>query len=73
MCGNKVDKNKKGEDNMVVTSLEIIERRVKKNASNNEKIINNFQKRLEKRGLKKGRVRPRSIVEQQILDSFECK
>ena len=58
---------------MVVTTLKNIEERAKKNSSNNEMMIKNFQKRLERRGLKKGRVRPRSMVEQQILDSFKRK
>lgn len=74
MCRYKENReNIKGENTMVVTTLDSIEKRVKKNASNNKKMISNFQRKLEKRGLKKGRVRPRNIVEQQILNSFKRK
>lgn len=74
MCDyDRHDKSNKGENKMVVTTLENIEQRVNKNSFDNKKMISNFQRRMEKRGLKKGRVRPKSTVEQRILDSFECK
>lgn len=74
MCGyERNGKRNKGENNMVVTTLENIEERVKRNSSGNEKMISNFQKGIERRGLKRGRVRPRSIVEQRILNSFNRK
>lgn len=71
MCAN--GKKNKEENNMVVIKLEDLEQRVKKNSSSTEKMINNFQNRLEKRGLKKGRVRPKNIIEQKILHSFKRK
>lgn len=58
---------------MVVTTLRNIEERARKNSSKNKMIVNNFQKRLESRGFKKGRVRPRNPIEQQILNSFKHK
>lgn len=74
MCGyERNNQVNKGENNMIVTTLENIEQRVKRNSSGNEKMISNFQKSIERRGLKKGRVRPRSIIEQRILDSFNRK
>ena len=69
----KTETKRKGEASMIVKTLESIERKVKENASNNKEIINNFRRTLEKRGLKKGRVRPRNAVEERILDSFTCK
>lgn len=58
---------------MIITTLEDIEQRVKRNSSSNTEIISDFQRRIEKRVLKKGRVRPRNAVEQQILNSFKRK
>ena len=58
---------------MIVTTLKDIEQRAKENSSEKEKMIINFQKKLEKRGLRKGRVRPRNKTEQRILNSFERK
>ncbi len=74
MCDSyKNEKNNKGDEDMVVTTLKDIEQRVKRNSLNNEDTINNFRKNLEKRNLKKGRVRHRDITEQRILDSFKRK
>ena len=74
MCDSyKNEKNNKGDEDMVVTTLKEIEQRVKRNSLNNENTINNFRKNLEKRNFKKGRVRPRDITEQRILDSFKRK
>lgn len=72
-CCRKNAEDRKGESHMVVTTLESIEQRVKKNSVNNAKMISNFQKRIGKRGLKEGRIRPRNKVEQQILNSFKHK
>lgn len=58
---------------MIITNLETIEKRVKKNSNDNAKIISDFKTRLEKRGLKKGRQRPKDRTEQKILASFERK
>lgn len=58
---------------MIVTKMKTIEKRVKKNSADNAKIISDFKTRLEKRGLKKGRQRPRSKTEQKILESFKRK
>lgn len=71
MCEN--GKKNKEEKEMAVTTLRDIERRVKANSSEKKEMIDNFQRRIERRGLKKGRVRPRNMVEQQILDSFKRK
>lgn len=72
-CLEENDKDSKGEGNMIVTTLESIEKRVNKNSSSNAKMISNFQRRIEKRGFNKGRVRLRNTVEQQILNSFKRK
>ena len=50
-----------------------IERAARENYKNNKKKIDKFKRNLEKRGLKKGRVRPRDSTEQKILDSFKNK
>lgn len=74
MCDScKGEESNKGDEDMIVTKLKDIEQRVKRDSFDNEKTINNFRKDLEKRGLKKGRVRPRNVTEQQILDSFKRK
>lgn len=62
-----------GDLKMVTTTLDSIAKRVKKNSADNANIIKNFQSRTEERGFKKGRVRPRSVTEQKILDSFKRK
>jgi|GEM_PF-4289302 len=58
---------------MIVTTLKDLEQRAKENSCEKEEMIINFQKKLEKRGLRKGRVRPRNKTEQRILNSFERK
>lgn len=58
---------------MIVTTLNSIEKRVKKNSADNARMISDFKTRLERRGLKKGRQKSRNITEQKILDSFKRK
>jgi len=58
---------------MIITNLETIEKRVKKNSDDNAKMISDFKTRLEKRELKEGRQRPKDRTEQKILDTFERK
>lgn len=58
---------------MKVTTLECIEKRVKENAAKNLKTINDFETRLAKRELKKGRQRSKDATEEKILDSFKRK
>lgn len=50
-----------------------IERAARKNYKNNKKKIDKFKRNLEKRGLKKGRVRSRDPRKQKILDLFKNK
>lgn len=76
MCRIDKDVNKEkgiGDLKMITTTLDSIEKRVKKNSASNANIIKNFQYRTVERGFKKGRVRPRSVTEQKILDSFKRK
>lgn len=72
MCSDR-ENRKKGDENMITTSLEKIEKRVKENTINNEAVINNFREDLKRRSLLKGRKRPRNVTEQKILDSFKRK
>jgi len=71
MCNNQ--NNLKGDEEMKETTLKEIEENVQKNSSYKEAIINDFKINIKKRGLKKGRVRPRNKTKQKILDSFERK
>lgn len=64
MCNNQ--NNLKGDE-------EMIEKSVQKNSSDKEAIIKEFKININKRGMKKGRVRPRNKTKQKILDSFERK
>ncbi len=76
MCHTDEDVNTEkgiGDLKMITTTLDSIEKRVKKNSANSANIIKNFQNRTEERGFKKGRVKPRSVTEQKILDSFKRK
>lgn len=73
ICRCKVIKYMDGDEDMIVTTLHDIEENAKKNSSKKDDMIINFLKDLEKRGLKKGRVRPKNKTEQQILNSFERK
>lgn len=71
MCNNQ--NNLKGDEEMMETTLKEIEKNVQKNSSDKEAIIKDFKINIKKRGMKKGRVRPRNKTKQKILDSFERK
>lgn len=71
MCKNQ--NNLKGDEEMIETTLKEIEKNVQKNSSDKEAIIKEFKINIKKRGMKKGRVRPRNKTKQKILDSFERK
>lgn len=71
MCNNQ--NNLKGDEEMIETTLKEIEKNVQKNSSDKEAIIKEFKINIKKRGMKKGRVRPRNKTKQKILDSFERK
>ncbi|HLR41651.1 MAG TPA: hypothetical protein VK067_00245 [Pseudogracilibacillus sp.] len=58
---------------MIVTKLEIIEESVRKNKSIKEEVVKNFEEKVKKQNLRKGRVRPRNEVKEKILNSFERK
>ena len=71
MCKNQ--NNLKGDEEMIETTLKDMEKNVQKNSSDKEAIIKEFKINIKKRGMKKGRVRPRNKTKQKILDSFERK
>lgn len=71
MCNNQ--NNLKGDEEMIETTLKEIKKNVQKNSSDKEAIIKEFKINIKKRGMKKGRVRPRNKTKQKILDSFERK
>lgn len=71
MCKNQ--NNLKGDEEMIETTLKEIKKNVQKNSSDKEAIIKEFKINIKKRGMKKGRVRPRNKTKQKILDSFERK
>ena len=66
MCNNQ--NNLKGDEEMKETTLKEIEENVQKNSSYKEAIINDFKINIKKRGLKKGRVRPRNKTKQKMKE-----
>lgn len=58
---------------MIAITLDELEKRVKTNASIKAKAINDFQKNIQNKNLKKGRIRPRDPAETRILASFKRK
>lgn len=61
------------DENMNTLTLDEIENRVKKNSIAKDKAISEFEKVIQTRNLKKGRIRSKNPVEERILASFKRK
>lgn len=66
-------KNKRGVINMTTTTLERLEKKVVQNRNKNIDRIKSFENKLKSRGLRSGRIRPRSSTEAKILSKFKRK
>lgn len=62
---------KTGENKLVTVTLKQIENRVKKNNSLYGNAIDSFVDKSKKKGLKKGRARPKDPTEVKILSRFK--
>ncbi|PWE74350.1 hypothetical protein B1R38_06080 [Bacillus cereus] len=63
-------KKEKGERKMSTLTLREIEGRVRNNSIIRENLIESFERKLKKRNLNKGRVRPKHPTESRILSLF---
>ncbi|WP_059103071.1 hypothetical protein [Shouchella shacheensis] len=66
-----MQKQLKGGKNMTVVTLSSIQNEVKRNSEANKDKIADYIQEIETKGLRKGRVRPRSKEEEQILSRFK--
>ncbi len=58
---------------MITTTLKELEAQVQQDSEKKDEIISRFRSNLAKRGLNKGRLRPKDPTEEKILASFSKK
>ena len=56
-----------------MTTLKELEQSIKENKKKNKQSMDDFAADVRKRGMRKGRVRPRADIEKKILRSFRRK